>query len=148
MKLSTIAGSTILYNVLDSAITICPVTRVDPQLDAVSRKGAPPPSAAPADAKGGMTLSRYQEWNATPGFSTCSKMNSHTLYGEGTYDASKMAGLPVGVQVVAREYEEEKSIGLLRLLDEALKRTRRDEGSQWGPGLFTRLAVEKSGKGA
>lgn len=134
------AGSTILYNVLDSAISICPVTRVDPQLDAVSRKGAPPP----AEAKSGMTLSRYQEWNATPGFSTCSKMNSYTLYGEGTYDAVKMAGLPVGVQVVAREHEEEKSIGLLRMLDEALMRTRRDERSQWGPGLFTRLAVEGS----
>lgn len=31
-----------------------------------------------------------------------------------------MKGLPVGVQVVTRPFQEEKAIGIMRLLDEAL----------------------------
>ena len=38
----------------------------------------------------------------------------------GFYDADKMAGLPVGVQVVGRRWEEEKVVEMMKILDRAL----------------------------
>jgi hypothetical protein len=37
------------------------------------------------------------------------------------YDAVKMAGLPVGVQVIGRRLEEEKVLGVMERLEEALE---------------------------
>jgi hypothetical protein len=37
------------------------------------------------------------------------------------YDAVKMAGLPVGVQVVGRRLEEEKVLGVMQRLEGALE---------------------------
>lgn len=61
-------------------------------------------------------------------------MVSYSLYGEGVYDAAKMSGLPVGVQVVTKKFEEEKAIGLMCLLDEA---NRKRSKHAWGPGQYT-----------
>ncbi|OLL22051.1 Fatty-acid amide hydrolase 1 [Neolecta irregularis DAH-3] len=37
------------------------------------------------------------------------------------YDAKKMSGLPVGVQVVGRVLEEEKVVGMMKIVDSALR---------------------------
>lgn len=131
-KLSTLAASTILYNVLDYSIAVCPVTRVDSQRDTVSddniSSDGEDNAAAPAT------------WNPPPkGFDTCSPLITRSLYTEKVYDAKAMHGLPVGVQVVAKKHEEEKSIGLMRLLDDALKaRGAEHEKLKFGPGQFTK----------
>lgn len=36
------------------------------------------------------------------------------------YDPELMAGLPVGVQIVGRLYEDEKVLEMMRIVDEAL----------------------------
>lgn len=117
-KLSTLSASTILYNVLDYSVTVCPVTRVNQDTDDVEN-----PSS---------------HYESTKGFESCSKMISLGLYGEKVYDAKAMHGLPVGVQVVAKKFEEEKAIGLMRLLDSALSETGRHEKNRFGPGCFVR----------
>ena len=38
----------------------------------------------------------------------------------GFYDADKMAGVPVGVQVVGRPWEEERVVAMMRVIDGAL----------------------------
>ncbi len=38
----------------------------------------------------------------------------------GYYDAEKMAGIPVGVQVVGRKWEEEKVVEMMKVVDHAL----------------------------
>ncbi|PWW79083.1 amidase signature enzyme [Tuber magnatum] len=70
---------TLIWNMMDYAAGVLPVTKVDRERDAL-----------------------------TPGF----KINSNAV-AEGSYkdyDADKMHGLPIGVQIVARRFEEEKVI--------------------------------------
>lgn len=130
------AASTTIFNVMDNAACVLPVTRVDAELDAIpglaGRHRAPPANDIAARAE-------WDEWELTPGFNTCSRMITHSLYNAGVYDSKAMAGLPVSVQVVTRRFEEEKAIGFMRLLDDAL---RRKEGYAkrytWGPGAFSR----------
>lgn len=132
-KLSTLAISTIIYNVLDTAVCVLPVTRVDSDLDAL-----PPKSQLPSS-----------EWERTPGFDLCSKTVSYALYDEGVYDPVKMRGLPLAVQVVARKFEEEKAIGIMRLLDDALREVKGDgQRYGWGPGAFARKQLAMGKKGA
>ena len=127
-KLSGLAAATILYNVrrrppslpclpfsvcspvappfptsqvVDSAVTVLPVTRVDAALD----------SHAPHSPG-------YAKWSATKGFPTTSTMLSAETYK--LFDAKKWAGLPVGVQVITPRGQEELSIGMMRLLDDTL----------------------------
>lgn len=132
-KLSTLAVSTIIYNVLDTAVTVLPVTRVDPELDAL------PPN------KAGSSLTKAQQsYLSTPGFSTCSKMVSHALYTEKVYDPVAMRGLPVSVQVVTRKFEEEKAIGIMRLVDDALREAKGDgQKYGWGPGACARRQLAR-----
>lgn len=91
------------------------MTRVDAKLD----------SSLPSS-------SGYAKWNKTKGFETCSSMLSSEAYR--LYNADKWAGLPVGVQVVAQRGQEELSIGMMKVLDDAL-------GSRgFGPGLHEEAA--------
>ncbi|CAO1626209.1 unnamed protein product [Parajaminaea phylloscopi] len=135
-KLSGMAASTTLFNVMDNAVCIVPVTRVDAQLDALpgidGSHRAPPANDTQARSK-------WDEWNATAGFDTCSRLITRSLYDEGVYDSKAMAGLPVSVQIVTRKFEEEKAIGIMRLLDDALRQREDDAGrGGWGPGAFSR----------
>lgn len=142
-KLSAMASSTTIFNVMDNAVCVLPVTRVDAALDAIpgaDGKHRAPPSD---DILG---KARWDAWHATPGFDTCSYMITRSLYDEGVYDSKAMAGLPVAVQVVTRRYEEEKAIGLMRLLDDALKKKEGyPERYNWGPGAFSRGQLAKGG---
>lgn len=75
-----------------------PVTRVDPQLDALDE-------------------AFRHRLEREPGSSLVEKR----VYGPGgVYDARDMAGLPVGVQVVGRRFDEERVIDLMKVVDHAL----------------------------
>ncbi|KPV75250.1 uncharacterized protein RHOBADRAFT_26559 [Rhodotorula graminis WP1] len=96
--LSPLALATIQWNVVDSTVGLVPVTRVDPILDTVDEA----------------FLRRLEQ---EPGSSLVEKR----VYGSGgVYDALDMAGLPVGVQVVGRKYDEERVIELMKVVDAAL----------------------------
>ena len=70
-----------------------------------------------------------------------SRLVEGTVFGskgrKGAYDAVEMAGLPVGIQVVGAQYEEEKVIKMMREVDEAL-------GPRgFGPGEFVKRTALK-----
>lgn len=92
---------TVLFNVVDSTVGVLPVTRVNRDLDAL-----------PADylkgSKGSKLLER-RVYIGKPGKE------------EPTYDAEKMHGLPVGVQVVGKAWEEEKVLKMMKVLDNMLQ---------------------------
>jgi amidase len=107
-RLSPLACSTLVWNVVDSPVGVVPVTRVDPARDALS------------DA-----------WRTAP----CdgSKLLESEIYGpKGAYDPSAMKGLPVGVQVVGRPWEEEKVLAIMHVVDAALGPRGFGPGS-WAP---------------
>ncbi len=81
-------GYTFMFNLLDYAAGVLPVTKVDKALDAV-------------DAK----------------FKPSNRVEAGAYH---NYDAVKMHGLPVGVQVVAGRLEEEKALLAMELVEKAL----------------------------
>ncbi|WWC58801.1 uncharacterized protein I303_101345 [Kwoniella dejecticola CBS 10117] len=90
--LSPLSVSTILFNVVDSTVGVIPVTRVDEALDSHSEGFL-------NDSEGSWILEKR-------------------VYGKGgAYDAEKMHGLPVGVQIVGREWQEEKVLEMMKTLE-------------------------------
>ncbi|KAH8716771.1 amidase signature domain-containing protein [Phaeosphaeriaceae sp. PMI808] len=85
-------GYTFLFNLLDYSSGIIPVTHVDPVKDAL-------PSSFNFKALNGVAKGAYKH-----------------------YDAEKMAGLPVAVQVVGRRLEEEKVLAIMERVEDALDR--------------------------
>lgn len=54
------------------------------------------------------------------------------LYGKGgAYDADKMRGLPIGIQIVGRRWQEEKVIEMMKVVDGALGPSRGFGPSSW-----------------
>nr|XP_019015143.1 amidase [Kwoniella pini CBS 10737]OCF53924.1 amidase [Kwoniella pini CBS 10737] len=90
--LSPVSVSTILFNVVDSTVGVIPVTRVNQALDTH-------PADYLNDSEGSWLLEKrvYDK--------------------DGAYDAEKMHGLPVGVQIVGREWQEEKVLGMMKILE-------------------------------
>jgi Asp-tRNA(Asn)/Glu-tRNA(Gln) amidotransferase A subunit family amidase len=84
-------GYTFLWNLLDYTAGIMPVTHVDPVLDQL------------------------------PASVNIKKMNAVAQGAYKHYDAVKMAGLPVAVQVVARRLEEEKVLACMKRVEDALE---------------------------
>jgi len=107
--LSMLVNSTVLYNVVDSPVGLIPVTRVDPKLDALT-----------------------EEWTVRgEGKGQGSNQVEARLYGNGgIYDVEAMAGLPVGVQIAGKSWEEEKVIEMMKVVDKALG----ERG--FGPGSY------------
>ena len=102
-----------MWNVVDSPVGVVPVTRVDPARDALS-----------------------DVWRAGPG--SGSKILENELYGpKGAYDPSAMKGLPVGVQVVGRPWDEEKVLAIMHVIDAALGPRGFGPGS-WAPNKQVR----------
>lgn len=132
------AIATFLHNVLDSTVAVLPVCRVDPLLDSL-----PPKGKRPGPEASSVLRATWQKFNATTPLSTRSKLLQQGTYQTGIYDAVKMKGLPVGVQVVTKPYEDEKAIGLMRLLDDALTKNGRND---FGPGTYTSWAGMKKGQ--
>jgi Asp-tRNA(Asn)/Glu-tRNA(Gln) amidotransferase A subunit family amidase len=83
-------GYTFLFNLLDYTAGIIPVTHVDPALDQL-------PSTFDFKKLNGVAKGAYKH-----------------------YDADKMAGLPVAVQVVGRRLEEEKVLAVMERVEDAL----------------------------
>jgi Asp-tRNA(Asn)/Glu-tRNA(Gln) amidotransferase A subunit family amidase len=107
-RLMPLGCSTLIWNVVDSPVGVIPVTRVDPARDGLS-----------------------DEWRASPG--NGSKILEGEIYGpNGAYDPSAMEGLPVGVQVVGRPWEEEKVLAMMHVIDVALGERGFGPGS-WAP---------------
>jgi len=84
-------GYTFLFNLLDYSCGILPVTHVDPACDMLS----------PAVK--------------------VKKMNAVAQGAYKHYDALKMAGLPVAVQIVGRRLEEEKVLACMQRVEDALE---------------------------
>lgn len=117
-----------MYNVLDYPIACLPVTRVDATKDSHL--------SAPAGAEGHEEERRaWDRWNADEELAKCSRLVRREVYK--AYDAGKMQGLPVGLQVVCprpfRSLEgtnsvaqitppgkEERALGMMKMLDDAL----------------------------
>lgn len=118
---SAMGGSTLLYNVTNAPAAVLPVLRVDPALDSAKEKDFENASAEQQKA--------YRRWAAYPHWRNTSKVCNYLLY-KTAYDAHKMAGLPVGVQVVTRPYHEEKAIGIMTMLDDALPKPS-ERGGSW-----------------
>lgn len=83
-------GYTFLFNLLDYSAGVIPVTHVDPVLDKL-------PLDFNMKGLNGVARGAYKH-----------------------YDAEKMAGLPVGVQVVGRRLEEEKVLAVMERIEDAL----------------------------
>ncbi|EKM49959.1 uncharacterized protein PHACADRAFT_264416 [Phanerochaete carnosa HHB-10118-sp] len=104
--IASLACSALLYNVVDSPAGTVPVTRVDPSLDRLT-----------------------DEWRSQPA------AGSPTLEGlvykgdDAIYNVDKMAGLPIGVQVVGKKWEEEKVVEMMKVVDCALGKRSSGPGS-------------------
>lgn len=123
-KVSMICAATVMFNVLEYPVACVPVTLVDATKDSHSMGSSP----------------EFKRWREDEDVHRGSWMISKALYGQGIYDAEKMQGLPVGIQVVSRDacvqhdpseahdvikqvtkpFQEEKAIGIMRMIDAAL----------------------------
>lgn len=115
----SLSSSTILYNVLELPVGAIPVTRVDPAQDQLT-----------------------PDWYK-PESSEASPLIQRFLYkGDGAiYNADKMAGLPVGIQVVGKRWEDEKVIEMMKVIDSAIG------PRDFGPGSWQRV-MDKLDKSA
>ncbi|KAJ7445802.1 amidase [Mycena galericulata] len=102
--LFSLAAGTTLYNVVNSPSGCIPVTKVDPVKDALT-----------------------EDWTKLP---SPSMVESALYLGKKPiYDPVAMKGMPVGVQVVGRKWEDEKVLAMMHVVDSALGK---DRG--FGPG--------------
>lgn len=106
--LSPLAACTILYNVVDSPVGVVPVTRVKPTADALA--------ADFVVGAGGTSTILEKEMYAGP---------------KPAYDATAMEGIPVGVQIVGKKWEDEKVLQMMKVVDDALGTAR-----GFGPGSW------------
>ena len=96
--LLALATGTLFYNLLDCPVGSIPVTRVDPKFDALP-----------------------EEWLSAPSNVPSSKELDKLLYkGKWGYDPGAMEGLPVGIQLVGRRWEDEKVVEMMKVVDAAL----------------------------
>ncbi|RSH93004.1 hypothetical protein EHS25_008452 [Saitozyma podzolica] len=91
--LSPLCVQTVVYNVVDSTVGVLPVTRVDRSRDAIAPDFL-------QESPGSWILEKRVYGGTDP-----------------AYDADRMHGLPVGVQVVGPAWEEERVLGVMRLLE-------------------------------
>ncbi|PWN43803.1 amidase signature enzyme [Ceraceosorus guamensis] len=131
-EISICASSTFLYNVLDTSVAIVPVTRVDAKVDRATYKD-PSPLWGP----------KAHSDIARAAFKSTSGVLSWRIYSgkKALYNAEQSHGLPVAVQVITRPREDEKALGLMRLVDSALP-PMHERG--FGPGAYTRWAQKKN----
>lgn len=87
---------TVLFNMVDSTVGVLPITRVDSKTDSI-----------PPDFLDGSQGSKILEGRTYGG-------------NDPAYDADKMHGLPVGVQLVAKPWEEEKVLAMMAQLEELI----------------------------
>ncbi|KAG2145328.1 amidase signature domain-containing protein [Suillus bovinus] len=107
--LSPLAATTIVYNIIDSPVGVIPVTRVNPDTDELST-------------------------DFVAGASGRSKVLETRMYlgNNPVYDPKAMEGIPVGVQLVGKKWEDEKVLAMMHVVDEALG------PRSFGPGSWKR----------
>lgn len=88
-------GYTFLFSMLDYTAGVFPVTKVDKELDALP-----------------------EDFESSPEYRS---LNSVAKGAYSVYDAQKMDGLPIGVQIVGRRLEEEKVLEGMKVAEVALK---------------------------
>jgi hypothetical protein len=95
--LSPLACATTLFNIIDSPVGCIPVTLVDPKKDQVT-----------------------DEWKTGPGLGS-SLLEDRVYRGKNpVYDPEAMKGMPVGVQIVGKRWEDEKLISMMHVVDKVL----------------------------
>ncbi|KAF7359415.1 putative amidase PB8B6.03 [Mycena sanguinolenta] len=104
--LFSLAAGTALYNLVNSPSGSIPVTKVDAAKDQIT-----------------------EEWLKAPSPSLVERALYHGK--KPIYDPVAMQGMPVGIQVVAKRWEDEKVLGMMKIIDKALGK---DRG--FGPGSF------------
>ncbi|KAJ9098764.1 hypothetical protein QFC21_004412 [Naganishia friedmannii] len=124
-KLSLMSISTAMYNVLDYPIACLPVTRVDAAKDSHFH----PPTATEGYERESQVWSK---WANDGELAKCSRLVKKEVYR--VYDANKMQGLPVGLQVITPPGKEERAIGIMRMVDDALADVK-VRGGQWVDSL-------------
>ncbi|PCH34896.1 amidase [Wolfiporia cocos MD-104 SS10] len=98
-NLIALPSPTVLWNIVHCPAGVLPVTRVEAEHDAITPEWS---DFTVGEGHGSILLEQY-------------------LYSKnGYYDPVKMDGLPVGVQVVGRRWEDEKVIAMMKLVDNAL----------------------------
>ncbi|GAA5825521.1 hypothetical protein JCM11251_000271 [Rhodosporidiobolus azoricus] len=121
-NLSPLSIGTILWNVIDSSVGLLPVTRVSSALDSLS-----PSFTASLSSSPGSPLVESGVYLGAAGKPP-------------VYNAKKMEGLPVGVQVVGRRWDEERVVKIMGVVDKALG------PREFGPGQFVRREREATQK--
>ncbi|KAF7320523.1 hypothetical protein HMN09_00136000 [Mycena chlorophos] len=124
-----LVSATSFWNVINSPVGILPVTRVDPNVDALTPEWTQPgafPEGHFANPK--TTIYRALYLGGSP-------LAVPQYKNVAAYDPKKSAGMPVGIQVVGKKWEEEKVIAMMRVVEGALGDPR-ERG--FGPGSFTR----------
>ncbi|KAF8184988.1 amidase [Mycena galopus ATCC 62051] len=107
--LFSLAGGTTLYNLVNSPTGSMPVTKVDPTKDKIT-----------------------EEWSKVPSPSVVERALYHGS--KPIYDPVAMQGMPVGIQIAGRKWEDEKVLGMMKVVDAALGK---DRG--FGPGSFLKV---------
>lgn len=88
---------------MDSPVGCLPVTHVDPSKDILT-----------------------EEWTRPRKNLTGSQVTEDKLYRGSNpyYNVEEMAGMPVGLQIVGKRWEEEKVLSMMRVVEEALQESR------------------------
>ncbi|KAJ6625774.1 amidase [Mycena sp. CBHHK59/15] len=114
--LSVMSANVLTYNLLDSPCGVVPVTYVKAENDHVT-----------------------DGWIKGTGHG--SPMCENELYSKGErhlYDPIAMEGMPVGVQVIGKKWEDEKVLAMMRVVDEALGKARGFRPGSWKERLRNR----------
>ncbi|KAJ6489486.1 amidase signature domain-containing protein [Mycena vitilis] len=111
-NLSMMSTPTFTYNLVDSPVGVIPVAYVDASLDSLTN-----------------------EWKEGPGHG--SSMCESELYyktfkdKKPIYDPVAMDGMPIGLQIVGKVWEDEKVLAMMKMVDEVLGKQR-----GFGPGTW------------
>ena len=111
MMVQALSSATIFYNVLDVPVGVVPITRVNPVTDQLTADFYKPDSSLQTPL---IQRFLYKGDNAI-------------------YNAEKMAGLPVAVQVVGRKWEDEKVVEMMKVVDTAVG------PRDFGPGSWAKV---------
>ena len=90
---------TTYYNLIDSPVATVPVTHVDPAIDGLTDE-----YTSESAKQAGSPYINYWMYRKKEPF----------------YDVQKMAGLPVGIQIVGKKWEDEKVVEMMKLVDRLL----------------------------
>ncbi|KAJ7497706.1 amidase signature domain-containing protein, partial [Mycena latifolia] len=107
--LSMMSATALTYNLVDSPCGVLPVTHIKADTDKLT-----------------------EEWKEGPGHG--SSMCESELYSKGKkplYDPAAMDGMPIGIQIVGKLWEDEKVLAMMKVVDDALGKERGFSPGSW-----------------